>query len=165
MNKVEKINNFIEKNNIQEIIYSYNKKIINNTNEYPEDYYAFEEKVAFSYVYDYHRGNKKLIYQGNCEEAFVLFLVKVLFLKYCRNNDLNKDVYNQEQKEISVIDNSLYYKEYKYFTFPNGSVPIEEVDRLNRRACYLQMFFKEIISEGLVKSKVEVSKILELLSK
>lgn len=163
--KIEKINKFIEKNNIEETIYSLNKILINNSNQYPEDYYAFEEKIALSYVYDIRRDRKKLIYQGSFDEAFTFFLVKAFFLDYCRKNNLDKEIYKQEKKEIRCVDNILYYKEYKYFVCPNGSVPIEEVERLNRRVCYLHMFLEDIIMNGLVERKVELTHILILLSK
>lgn len=165
MSKIEKVNKFIEKNNIQETIYSLNEKLVNNSNQYPEDYYAFEEKTAFSCVYDIRRDSKKLVYQGNFDEAFTFFLIKAFFLDYCRNNNLDKEIYKQEEKEITCIDNVLYYKEYKYFTFPNRNVSIDEVERLNRRVCYLHMFLEDIIMVGLVERKVELAQILILLSK
>ncbi len=165
MNKIEKINNFIIKNNIQGSVYSFNKILINNSNQYPEDYYAFEDKNKDSRVYDIHRDTEKIIYQGNLEEAFTLFLVKVLFLDYCYNNNLDNEIYNHVKKEIKCVDNVLYYKEYEYFSFPNGTVTIEEVERLNRRVCYLHMFLKELLIEGLIERKVEPSLILSSLSK
>lgn len=165
MQKIEKINSFIKKEKIKDIVYSLNGILVNNSNEYPENYYSYEEKDKFSYVFDVCRDKEKVIFKGDRNEGFTFFLVKLLFIDYCIENSLNEEIYNEEKPKIHTEENNIFYNNYMYYTVNSQDLVPEERERLNETVCYIRMFMEALQSEGICENTVKVEKLLEIISK
>lgn len=163
MQKIEKINRFVENNSINDTIYAVNGKLINNTHSYPESYYSFEQQNNSFYVFAICRKTKRLIYNGPEEEVFILFLIKSLFVDFCKKNELIDEKIIDAQKNITIARNIIFYKNYQYYKIDSTEQIQLEKERLVRRAAHLDTFQEALESEGLVKNKIRIEKLLELM--
>lgn len=163
MNK--KIESFIRDNNLKHVIFKYNDELFNETNEYPETYYMYENGMSTNYLYQVERDKKRLIYKSVENSTFILFLIKVLFVKYSKTTEVNTEIYEEESRNITSKAREIYYKGYLYVTLKDESQIEAGKIRLNRRACHLTMFIDALFEAKIINEKINNNKLFELMAK
>ncbi len=157
-----KIESFIKEKQLKDTVFEYAGEMFNDTNYYPENYYSYEEKEGNNYLYSVCRDKRSLRYKSIENEAYMLFLIKIMFIKYSNKFDIDSILFEEERKNISNIGKKIFYKEYLYYTVTDANQVEAEMERLNKRVCHLHMFIDELNAFGIIE-KMEVSRVLQLM--